>query len=76
MKTIGIDQSSWNRYYFEHNSMNNIKNIYQHSGKCDYQQNLKDIIDADMVSTLYGGTDNNLNVPMPSTTFNKPSASK
>ena len=31
--------------------MNNIKRIYQHAGKCDNQQNLKDILDAAMVST-------------------------
>ena len=30
--------------------MNNIKRIYQHAGKCDGQQNLKDILDASMVS--------------------------
>ena len=34
--------------------MNNIKNIYQHAGKFDDQQNLKDIIDAAMVSTQEG----------------------
>ena len=31
--------------------MNNIKNIYQHAGKCDDQQNIKDIIDAAILST-------------------------
>ena len=31
--------------------MNNIKNRYQHAGKCDDQQNLKDIIDAAILST-------------------------
>ena len=51
MNTIGIDQSLSNRYYFEHTCLNNIKKIYQHAGKCDDQQNLKDIIGADMVST-------------------------
>ena len=50
MKTIGIDQSSFIRSSFEHRCMNNIKNIYQHAGKCDDQQNLKDIIDADILS--------------------------
>ena len=40
MKTIGIDQSSFFRYSFEHRCMNNIKKIYQHAGKCDDQQNL------------------------------------
>ena len=44
--------------------MNNIKNIYQHAGKCDDQQNLKDIIDADMVSTPEGVTYNSPNAPM------------
>ena len=44
MKTIGIDQSLFTKYPFEHICMNNIKKIYQHSGKCDDQQNLKGII--------------------------------
>ena len=51
MKTIGIDQSLCNRSSFENKCMNNIKKIYQHDGKCDYQQNIKDILDAAMVST-------------------------
>ena len=51
MKTIGIDQSLCIRSSFEHKRMNNIKNIYQHAGKCDDQQNLKDIIDAAILST-------------------------
>ena len=44
--------------------MNNINKIYQHAGKCDDQQNFKDILDAAMVSTPEGVTDNSLNVPM------------
>ena len=56
--------------------MNNIKNIYQHADKCDYQQNLKDILDADMVSNPEGVTDNSPNVPTTSTPFKKPSARK
>ena len=54
MKTIGIDQS-FTRSSFEHRYMNNIKKIYQHAGKCDDQQNLKDIIDAAIISTLSSG---------------------
>ena len=54
MKTIGIDKSSFARSSFEHICMNNIKNIYQHAGKCDDQQNLKDIIDAAILSTPEG----------------------
>ena len=51
MKTIDIDRSSFTRSSFKHRRMNNIKNIYQHAGKCDYQQNLKNIIKADLLST-------------------------
>ena len=51
MKTIGIDQSLCTRSSFEHKCTNNIKKIYQHAGKCYDQQNLKNIIDASMVST-------------------------
>ena len=64
MKTIGIDQSSFTRSSFEHRCMNNIKKIYQHAGKCDDQQNLKDIIDAAILSTPEGVTDNSPNINM------------
>ena len=76
MKTIGIDQSSFIRSSFEHRCMNNIKKIYQHAGKCDNQQNFKDIIDAAIISTPEGVTDNSSNVHMTSTPVNKPSARK
>ena len=56
--------------------MNNIKNIYQHAGKCDYQQNLKDILEAALLSTPEGFIYNSPNVHMPSTPVKKPSASK
>ena len=51
MKTIGIDQSLSNRFSFEHKFLNNIKNIYQHAGRYDDQQNIMGIIDSTMVST-------------------------
>ena len=76
MKTIGIDQSSFARSYCEHRFMNNIKKIYEHAGKCDDQQNLKDIIDAAILSTLEGVTDNSPNVHMTSKPVKKPSARK
>ena len=76
MKTIGIDQSSFIRSSFEHRCMNNIKNIYQHAGKCDDQQNIKDIIDDAVLSTPEGVTDNSPNVHMTSTPVKKPSASE
>ena len=76
MNTIGIDQSLCTRSYFEHKCMKNIKNIYQHAGKRDNQQNLKDILDAAMVLTPEVVTNNIPNVPTTSTQVNKPSARK
>ena len=55
MNTIGIDQSSFARSSFENRSMKNIKKIYQHAGKCDDQKNLKDIIDAAILSLISYG---------------------
>ena len=66
MKTIGIDQSSFARSYFEHRCMNNIRKIYQHVGKCDDQHNLKDIIDAAILSTPEGVTYNSPKIHMAS----------
>ena len=51
--------------------MSNIKKIYQHAGKCDYQQNLKDIIDAAILFNPEGVTDKIPNVSMTSTLVNK-----
>ena len=62
MNTIGIDQSSFTRSYFEHICMNNIKKIYQHAVKCDDKNNLKDSIDVAILSTPEGVTDNSPNV--------------
>ena len=62
MNTIGIDQSSFARSSFEHRCMNNIKKINEHAGKCDDQQNFKDIIDAAILSAPEGVTDNIPNV--------------
>ena len=66
MNTIDIDQSSFTRSYFEHRCMNNVKKIYQHAGNCDDQQNIKDIIDAAILSTPEGVTYNSPNVHMAS----------
>ena len=53
--------------------MNHIKKIYQHEGKCDDQQNLKDILDAYMVLTPEEVTYDSPNVPMILTPVKKPS---
>ena len=76
MNTIGIDQPLCNRSSFEHKCFDNIKKIYQHSDKCEDQQNIKDILDVSMVSTLEEVTDDGPNVPMTSTPVLKTSARK
>ena len=76
MKTIGIDQSSFASSSFDHRYMNNIKKISQHAGKCDDQQNLKDVIDAAILSTPEGVTYNSPNVHLTSSPVKKPSARK
>ena len=62
MKTIGIDQSSFTRSSSEHRCMDNIKNIYQHAGKFDDQQNLKDTLEAALLSTPEGFIDKSPNL--------------
>ena len=76
MKTIVIAWSSFNMSNFEHRCINNIKNIYQYAGKCDDQQDIKYIIEAAIISTQEGFTDNSTNVHMPSTPVKKPSSRK
>ena len=56
--------------------MNNIKKIYKHEGKCDDKQNLMDILEAYILSTPEGFTDNSPNVHMTSSPVKKPSARK
>ena len=56
--------------------MNNIKNIYDHTGKCEDQQNVKDILDAAMVLTPEGVTDDSPNVPIKTTPVKKTSDKK
>ena len=56
--------------------MNNVKNIYQHAGRCDDQQNLRDIIDAAILSTPEGVTDNSPNVHITPEPVKKPSSRK
>ena len=50
MRTIGIDQSLINSALFEHMCLQNIKKLHKYTGKCDYQQQLKEIIEDAMVS--------------------------
>ena len=71
METIGINQSLGNSSSFEQNFLNNIKKIYQHAGKSDDQQNLKDVLDAAKVLNTEEVTYDILHVTMTSTQFKK-----
>ena len=56
--------------------MNNTKKIYQHAVKYDDLQNIKDVLEADLISTLDIFTDNSPNVHTTSSPVKKPSARK
>ena len=49
-----------------------INNLYKHAGKCDNQQQFKDILEGVMVSTPEGFTKNSPLSPMTSTPVKKP----
>ena len=51
VQTIGIDQSLSNNALYKHKCLENIKKLYKQAGRCDDQQQLKDILEAYMVST-------------------------
>ena len=51
VQTIGIDLFLSKNSIYEHQCLENIKNLYKKSGKCDDQKQLKYIIKAAMVST-------------------------
>ena len=59
VKIIGIDQSLRNTDLFEHKRLQKIKKLHRQAGKCDKQQQFKDILEADMVSTPVGLTYDN-----------------
>ena len=60
----------------EYNVLNNIKQIYQHDGKCDDQQKFKYILEDAMVSTPEEITCEIPSLPMTQTTVKKSSAGK
>ena len=75
MNNINIDKSVRNRASFEHKFLNNMKNIYQHAGKCaDPQKN--DILGDTMVSTPEEITYYSPILPMNQTKIKKTSARK
>ena len=76
VRTIGIDQSLINNAIHEHKFLENIKKLYKQAGKCDDHQQLKDILEATMVSNPEGFTDKSTISPIKSTPMKKPSALK
>ena len=51
VQTIGIDKSLSNNTIYENKCLEIIKNLYKQNGKCDDQQQFKDILESTMVST-------------------------
>ena len=74
VQTIVIDKYLSNNDIYENKCIENIKKIYKQSGKCDNQQQFKDIPEAAMVYTPEGFTKKSPIYPMTSTPIKKPSA--
>ena len=74
IKNIGIDQSFNNSDSFEHWCLKNTSKLYQQAGKCDDQQQLKYILEPDIVYTSEGITYNSTRFPMIPIQVNIPSA--
>ena len=71
-----MDQSLSNNAIYEHKCLENIKKLRKQADKCDDQQQFKDILEADMVSTPERFTNNSPISPTTSTPIKKPSAQK
>ena len=76
VQNIGIDQSLSNNAIYEQKCLENIKTLYKQSGKCDDQKQFKDILEAAMVYTPEGFTNNSPISPMKSPPVKKPSSQK
>ena len=76
VKTIGIEKSLSDNSLFEHKCLQNINKLYKHAGKCNDQQQFKDILEAAMVYTPEGFTDKITRSPMTPTPVKKPIARK
>ena len=74
--TIGIGPFLINNTIYEHKCLENIKKLYEQAGKCDDQQQFKDILEDAMVSNTEGFTDNITIYPRTSSPVKKPSAQK
>ena len=66
MEKIGVDQSLSNSDLYEHWCLENVKNSYKSSIKCDNKYQYKYIIESDIVYNHEGLTDNS---PIPSSPY-------
>ena len=76
VQTIGSHPSLSNNAIYEHKCLENIKRLYKQYGKCDDQQQFKEILEAAMVSTPELFTDSSPISTMKPTPVKKPSAQK
>ena len=76
VQTIGIHPSLSKNVIYEQKYPENIKKLYKQAGKCDDQQQFKDILEASIFSTPERFTDNSPISPMTSSLFKKPLAQK
>ena len=76
VQTIGIDQSLSNNALYEHKCLENIKKLYRYARKCEYQKQFKDILEATIISTPEGFTNDGAISPVTSTSVKKPSSRK
>ena len=76
VQTIGINPSLINNAIHEHKCLESIKKLYKQAGKCDDQKQFKDILEAAMVYTTEGYTNNSPISPMKSTRVKQSSAQK
>ena len=74
VQTIGIDPSFSNNTIYEHKCLDKTKKLSKQAGKCDDQQQFRDILEAAMVSTPEGFTNNSPISTRTSSPFKKPSA--
>ena len=76
LQNIGIHLSFSNNSIYGHKCLKNIKRLYTQAGKCDYQQQFNDIIEAAKVSTTKLSTENSPISLMKPKPVKKPSAQK
>ena len=76
VQTIGIHLYLRNNAIYEHKCIENIKILHKQAGKCDNQQQFKDILEAAMVSTPKVFTYNIYISLMKPAPVKKPSAQK